>query len=296
MKIKNKFLPYPVLGNYDSVFPLLDDDAVFMPKPTMDEKEFGFHIELNQRNQDITKLIKDDKAEYLCEVYCKNTFFRQKYTSHTPQFDFKLERKAVSGHVDFEFYVVLKENIKYTNIGFHQDYKGLSFELEKGNILVAFPTASFNARNVDLKLFAVGSFMIFEDSIVDEVGLDMNRKDAIVVQLPHRMYKQYNETIKPNQDFIDIILSSILYSCLVQAICKYDDELHKDMNWADALKARVSEINEKNNKHLKLCPQDSFELAKLILKHPFERLFDTLVTINEKVKYQPNNNQEETGG
>ena len=78
MNTKNRLLPYPVLGNYDSVFPLLEDDAVVMPDPIMDENQFIFHIELNQKNQDISKLIEDNKAEYLCEIYCKNTFLRKK--------------------------------------------------------------------------------------------------------------------------------------------------------------------------------------------------------------------------
>ena len=33
MKTKDKLLPYPVLGNYDAVYPMLTDDAVVMPVP-----------------------------------------------------------------------------------------------------------------------------------------------------------------------------------------------------------------------------------------------------------------------
>ena len=284
MNTRNRLLPYPVLGNYDAVYPLLEEDAVVMPKPIMDDKSFTFHVELNQRNQDISTLIREDKAEYLCEIYCKATFLRQKYTSPTPCFDFAIERKSVSGHVDFDFYVVLKENIKYTNIGFHDDYKGLVFDLEKGNILVAFPSASFNAKLVNYKMFAVGSFIKFLDSEVLEIGLDMSREDAIYILLPHRMYKQYNETIQANQDFNDVIISSVLCNYLAQAISNYDEDRDKEKTWADALKGRVNEINEAKNKKLKLRAEDSFELASLILKQPYERLFDSLVRINEKAK------------
>lgn len=288
MNTKNRLLPYPVLGNYDSVFPLLDDDAVVMPDPTMDENRFFFHIELNQKNQDILKLIEDNKAEYLCEIYCKNTFLRKKITSSKPVFDFQLERKTISGHVEFDFYVVLKEDIKYTNIGFHKDYQGASFNLEKGNILVVFPSASFNAKLVSYKMYAVGSFIKFHDSSVQEIDIDMSQKDAIFILLPHKMYKQYTEDIKSNQDFKDIIISSVLFLYLAQAISKYDEDRHKDTNWADALKGRLAEINSSQNKNLKLRPEDAFEIAKLILKQPHERLFDTLVRVNASNQQQTN--------
>lgn len=288
MNTRNKMLPYPVLGNYDAVYPLLEDDAVVMPTPVMDDKSFSFHIELNQKNQDITTLIGEGKAEYLCEVYCKATFLRQKYTSSIPSFDFVIERKSVSGHVDFDFYVILKEDIKYTNIGFHDDYKDLIFDLEKGNILVVFPSASFNAKLVNYKMYAVGSFMKFLDSEVSEIDIDMGREDSIYILLPHRMFKQYSETIQANQDFDDIIISSVLYNFLVLAITKYDEERDREKTWADALKGRVEEINETTNKNLKLRPEDAFELANLILKQPHERLFDSLVRINEKEKQSTN--------
>lgn len=284
MNTRNRLLPYPVLGNYDAVYPLLEEDAVVMPTPVMDERNFLFHIELNQRNQDITALIREGKAEYLCEIYCKATFLRQKYTSSNPSFDFYIDRKSVSGHVDFDFYVVLTEDIKYSNIGFHDDYKNLIFDLEKGNILVAFPSASFNAKLVNYKMYAVGSFMKFLDSDVTEIDIDMGREDAIYILLPHRMYKQYNETIQANQDFNDIIISSVLYNFLVLAISKYDEERDKGKTWADTLRGRVDEINRAKNKKLKLRPENAFELANLILKQPHERLFDSLIRINEKAK------------
>ena len=286
MNTKNKILPYPVLGNYDAVFPLLGEDAVIMPDPIMDKDNFHFHIELNQRNQDITRLINDDKAEYLCEVYCKSTFFREKHTSSQPVFDFCIDRKSVSGHVDFELYVILKQDIIYSNIGFHDDYKGLKFELEKGNILVAFPTASYNAKLVNYKMYAVGSFMQFLDSEVADIDLDMEQNDAIYILLPHRMYSQYIESIKANQDFKDIIVSSILFNFLVLAISRYDEERDREKTWADALKGRLDEVNSSNNKKLKLKSEDAYELATLILKHPYERLFDTLVRIKESEKPQ----------
>lgn len=166
--------------------------------------------------------------------------------------------------------------------------KNLIFDLEKGNILVVFPSASFNAKLVNYKMYAVGSFIKFLDSEVSEIDIDMGRDDAIYILLPHQMFQQYSETIQANHDFDDIIISSVLYNFLVLAITKYEEERDREKTWADALKARVEEINETTNKSLKLRPEDAFELANLILKQPHERLFNSLVRINEKEKQSTN--------
>lgn len=283
MKTRDKLLPYPVLGNYDAVYPLLGDDAVIMPVPERDENDYIFHIELNQRNQDITKLVQQGKAEYLCEVYCKNTLLRQKYTSSEPQFDFRLGRKAVNGHVDLEFYVVLTQDIKYTNIGFNEDFAGLSFDLERGNILVAFPSAWFNAKIENEKMFALGSFVKMKGADVQEISIEWGQDEAIYIQLPRRMYEQYEKTIKPNQDFKEIIISSVLYDSLVRIIQEYNEERDRGKTWSDALKRRIEETNKKYNKNFKLRPEDALGLADCLLQKPYPRLFDSLIVLADKL-------------
>ena len=296
MKTKDKLLPYPVLGNYDAVYPLLTDDAVIMPVPQRDENDYIFHIELNQRNQDINKLIKEGKAEYLCEVYCKNTLLRQRYTSSEPQFNFRLERKIVNGHVDLEFYVVLTQDLRYTNIGFNDDFAGLSFDLERGNILVAFPAAWFNAKIENEKMFALGSFVKMIGADVQDLSIDLAKDEAIYIQLPRRMYEQYEKTIKPNQDFKEIIISSVLHDALVRIITDYDEERYGDKTWADALRRRIDGINEKLHKTFRLRPEDAIDIADALLQKPYPRLFDSLVVLHEKLKMknsqsEPNSEQ-----
>ena len=74
MKYKNVSLPYPVLGIHDDVYPLLEDGCVKMETPVKTVSEYRFGITLTQRNKDITALVAQGKAEYACEVTCKDTF------------------------------------------------------------------------------------------------------------------------------------------------------------------------------------------------------------------------------
>ena len=77
MKYKNVSLPYPVLGIYDDVYPLLGDDCIQMSDPVKTATEYQFGIDLKQGNKDIAQLVNEGKAEYACEVTCRGTFLRR---------------------------------------------------------------------------------------------------------------------------------------------------------------------------------------------------------------------------
>lgn len=66
MKYKNVSLPYPVLGIYDDVYPLLGDDCIQMSDPVKTATEYQFGIDLKQGNKDIAQLVNEGKAEYAC--------------------------------------------------------------------------------------------------------------------------------------------------------------------------------------------------------------------------------------
>jgi hypothetical protein len=79
MKYKNVSLPYPVLGIYDDIYPLLEDDCIQMADPVKTATEYQFRIILKQQNKDISQLVSCGKAEYACEVTCRSTFLRRCY-------------------------------------------------------------------------------------------------------------------------------------------------------------------------------------------------------------------------
>ena len=130
MKYNDISLPYPVLGVNDDVYPLLEDDCIQMSDPQKDSNEYTFKVVLSQKNEKITELIADGKAEYACEVTCKDTFLRRCFCSEKPVFNIVLSRREVNGRINFNCFIAVKEPILgYTNKGFNEDYKGFTFDL-----------------------------------------------------------------------------------------------------------------------------------------------------------------------
>ena len=90
MKINDISLPYPVLGISDDVLPLLKKDCVAIDRPTMTATSLQFKIRLKQKNKEISKFIRQGRAEYVCEINCARTFYRECYHQSSPEFDIEI--------------------------------------------------------------------------------------------------------------------------------------------------------------------------------------------------------------
>ena len=122
------------------------------------------------------------KAEYVCEINCARTFYRECYKQSSPDFEIDIPRKFVSGRIEFDTYVTVKSSIEqYHNSQFNSDYDGVYFDMEPGDVLVAFPPASYNLDIKYDKLYAAGSFMQIANSYDDNrpTWFDL-RRDKII--------------------------------------------------------------------------------------------------------------------
>lgn len=75
MKYKNVSLPYPVLGIYDDIYPLLEDDCIQMADPMKTATEYQFRISLKQQNKDISQLVSCGKPNMLVKSLAEVLFF-----------------------------------------------------------------------------------------------------------------------------------------------------------------------------------------------------------------------------
>jgi hypothetical protein len=140
----NSSFPHPVLGINHGVMPDLEDDALQLVSVYETEDTYVYTFALKQYNTQIARYIEEKRAEYICEVDCVRTFYKDTIRSFDPELKVELKKSSVVGHVDFYFYVVTKCAFpKYTN-RFNDDYRNLetgempSFNLDTGAVLVAF--------------------------------------------------------------------------------------------------------------------------------------------------------------
>lgn len=285
MKYKNVSLPYPVLGIYDDVYPLLDDGCIRMSDPVKTATEYQFGIDLTQRNKDITKLVESGRAEYACEVTCRGTFLRRCFKSSSPHFDIILARTDVNGRIEFQCFIATTQRLlNYSNEDFNEDYHGFSFDLEEGDMLAVFPLAWWNTNIKYDKLYAAGSFMQIVEAGegINRVWFNLN-EDKIKIEMPHDLFLQYQRI---GNSFPEVIHSSLVHNALVYALSNLNEYRDFGKLWADSLQIRLEELH--------ILPQnfssdmsEVYKAADMLLQDPYKRMLDSLEKIaNSQIEEQ----------
>lgn len=273
MNLNNISLPYPVLGISDDVLPTLPNDAVYVSEPTKDARNYTFKIDLKFDNQDIQYLIDKKKAAFSCEYECARTMMRCCVASFEPHFSIVIPRNAVNGRINFNCYVSVKEPIiGYSNRGFNPDYDGFTFDMEPGDILVAFPRFHYDADIRYDKLQAAGSFMqIRESNLNEQVFFDISG-NKIEILLPPAHYKLYCNPIVKGA--AEIIHSSLVLNALTYALLNIEN--HEQTTWAKTIYYRID--NEEGFSRAELQePSNIPGLAQRLLKDPYQRLFNKII-------------------
>ena len=280
----NSSFPHPVLGINHGVMPDLEDDALQLVSVYETEDTYVYTFALKQYNTQIARYIEEKRAEYICEVDCVRTFYKDTIRSFDPELKVELKKSSVVGHVDFYFYVVTKCAFpKYTN-RFNDDYRNLetgempSFNLDTGAVLVAFGkhsddiTTRFNNKP-DLR-----SFIQVVKRQDNEKNVEITlTDDTINIELPVDMFTlflSYNQ-----KDYRGIFYTSLVFNALVKGILNIEKK--DGATWADSIKA-LMELSPDKYKGLSLEePEDAVDIATQMLTNnaygsPYDLLFDSI--------------------
>ncbi len=275
MKYRNINFPYPVLRK--------DDDSI---KSNIDlfheefERENDYLIRLHFKidNEDILKLINEDKAEYVIEIFCSDTLLRKIYTTKHNKLEITLDKTEVKGKVNIESFVLAKEEIlNYKNKDAHPDYNDFVISLQKGDILAYFDGFSFTAQIDYKKLKAVASFMEIDEGTQDTVYVELD-SDKIIIFLPQEDYKIYTQDFISNeQKFVPVIHSSLVTNALLIAL--YNMNKYPERLWAQALQYRLE--TEKELEGISVEDVENIpKIAQILLGKPFTRLMKGLEALN----------------
>lgn len=268
-------MPYPVLGISDDYVPGLGPDCIEFRKPFTEGMEIVFPVRAKVENEGILRYIADGYAEYCCEVDCASTFFNKCYAQYSGDFRISIPRHELKGHVTLNTFVVAKRRIDdFRNADFNDDYRDASFHLEPGELLVKFPTLSYNLELKYDRLCANGTFMQISK------GADENRLpwyditgDKILVYLPPSLYKLYDEEMKGDRSYVAVIHASVAYAALMFALQFLYKSEYQEKAWADALKYRMNTEPALKRFRNSVDRKDIPEIAQILLGDPYRRMF-----------------------
>lgn len=284
MNVNNMTLPYPVMGINDDVLPLpsMDNNTL-----TQTDKNYIFEFDAICTNDEISKLIEDGYADFVCEVGCQRTFLRRCYCQVNPHFVIEIPKDSVSGTIEFELTITVKKPIaNYTNKGFHADYMGYSFDLEPGDLLGFIASFVYDADIKYDKLQAVGSFMEINPAEIETTRIDLGG-DKISIVLPMDLYQAYDLHVRQDKKITSVIHASLVFNALVQALYQIDE--YSGNLWARTIAYRIKTEERfkpfASEEEEGLLDKDKvFDLAQVLLGDPNRRMFTCLDSLTNNVE------------
>ena len=174
MEIKAKLYPYPILAYYSHDY-APDSHFIVSAVPEVEgfKQKIIFSADLNDKG--LNELIHAGKAEIIYHLECAQTGYREVLHVSDTVTVYPVEENKVSGKLQVCPFVIAREKLPdYTNESFDQDLKGMTFEIEEGNILAL-------SKQINVKVKKKTDDLRNLPSIINVVLNGDNKEDYMVI-------------------------------------------------------------------------------------------------------------------
>lgn len=273
MLYNDRMYPHPVLGIGDDITGSIDVDL----KVASNGKEIEITPTFKLVNEDLQKMMEENKVLFTSHVYCRGTMYRNvfKTTKHIPE-PIKISSEKLNGEVEIDFFICANENITgYKNVAFNSDYAGYSFSVDKGDILAYGGKGKFYANKSPEELKSISALMNISSTGKDNHPMYNDYTgEKITIMLCQSDYENYQIVKGSPSLWWNILLSCIVLPALTEAlhyISSSESLEFSERRWYKML----SEIKSKSKDGTEI------EIAQRILDHPNNRSFNAMKQLIE---------------
>lgn len=249
MLITYREYPYPVLSYFSDDY----NDHTFKSEISYEVENgmLNLKIDLELTSETLKELINENKAIFVAHIECKNTRYRKKYTTNTNQINIAISQEEINDDVEVLLMIVSKTNVNdFTSEEFNEDFQGIEFTIEKGDILAIDTNKIINVQKDDDGLKKTPS--IFSISALDNNKESLNWEagtDKILIILSKDNFEKY-KSINNNPKFKSVLASLIVLPVITEIICNFEDleEDYEDTRWFRVLEKQLRKagVNTEN--------------------------------------------------
>ena len=184
--------PYPILR----ANPVDYKSSIFSVDIKKDTQKNGYNLKVayEVNNYLIKELIDKHILAYAIELQCISTWYRDLKISDSDIQDIFIPSDMVHERVDLCPCIIATEKIeKFTNDDFTEDYDGIPYEINKGEVVAIGERQKFDAiykNDIIKKGDPIVHFVNDDDATVLYCEWDY---DIIRIHLPKEQFKKYNE-------------------------------------------------------------------------------------------------------
>ena len=185
MEIKYKLYPYPVLSSYSNDYGTGNFDVNIAVVRDGYDLRTDFLATLTC--QSLQDCIKQGVAKYVYHLECAQTGFRKVIQTEKVSEVYTLLSKEVNGKLQICPFIVAVDDLKsYTSQDFHEDYKGVAFDIEAGCVMAVGKMVTVDiSKDIDDLANIPSIFNISKnpDESCKQMLVDMSQR-KIIIKLP----------------------------------------------------------------------------------------------------------------
>ena len=226
MRIKAKLYPYPLLESCFGQEDYIDSKFNILVDYSNKESNVQLTFTAVLDNVELKKLIQEGKATYAVHVECPLTSYRKLFRIKD-SFILNLDANEIEGLLQIcTFIIAEKDLINYSNKNFNEDYLGISFNIEKGNVLAigdSFDIDIHKSKDEIGNMESIFGLIELADENEEDIKIDLTM-DKINIALPKRVFSEFKALMRTrvNQP---VLHSMILIPALMEAIDKMKESI-----------------------------------------------------------------------
>lgn len=192
MEIKYKLYPYPVLASFTNDY----QTGVF--DVAIDVVRDGYNLRVDflatLTSQSLIDCIKEGSAKYVYHLECAQTGFRTVVQTDKVSEVYPLLSKSINGKLQIcPFVVAINDLVGYGSSDFHEDYQGITFDIEAGCVMAVGKMVTVDiSKDIDDLASTPSIFSITKnpDENCKEMLVDIAQR-KIIIKLPLNDYYSY---------------------------------------------------------------------------------------------------------
>ena len=284
MEIKYKLYPYPVLSSYSNDYRTGAFDV------TIDIFRDGYDLRIDflatLTCQSLQECIKRGSAKFVYHLECAQTGFRKVIQTDKISEVYTLLSKDVNGKLQICSFIVATNDLKaYTSPDFHEDYQGISFDIEAGCVMAVGKMVTVDiSKDIDDLANTPSIFNITKnpDESCKQMLVDMSQR-KIVIKLPLTDFYSYkalsaSPLTQPILNSLTVVPALVYVLEELRALSIQERSENSDMLWYKVLsKALLTQFDcdieseEFNNQNLLV-------LAQKLINNPVTYAFTFLTS------------------
>lgn len=281
MKLRNRLYPYPVLFHANDDY----DDQLFDSSMTIrtTKKKIFFAVDVMLTDDKLQDFINNEQACFVIHLECSSTCYRESIEFKSLKHTFEIDSNRVNDIVEVCLFIMAKQNIEnYSNNNFNEIYDGMSFNIEKYNILAI---GSERQLQVDKDYDSLKNINSIITVIPDDVEKTVSYEyygDVIKVLVPRLEFNKY-KLISDKPIYYPIIHSTLVIPVLTEIFAKLKDEdsisEFENLRWYRSIIKTI----EKKNINLDFTNIDETEMFRkiqLLIGNPITQTFNSLMTLS----------------